>query len=119
MPLYPFINPETGEEKDIFFAMTGEKKYTDEDGVEWKRSFITPQVNTVGSIDPWSSNDFISKTSTGKGNMGDLMDRSAELSAQRAEQHGGTDPVKKEYFKKYAKERNGSKHLDDPTRGKS
>ena len=73
MPLYPFKNPETGEEKDIFFHMNEDKEYTDEDGVEWARTFTSPQVNTVGSIDPWNSNDFIDKTSNSKGSMGTSM----------------------------------------------
>ena len=61
------------------------------------------------------SNDFIEKTSTGQCSMGDLMDRSAELSAKRAEQNDGVDPVKQKYFKKYSKERGGAKHFDDTT----
>jgi len=111
MPLYPFIHPDTGEVKDIFFHMNEDKSYTDKDGVKWKRSFHSPQLNTQGSIDPWSSKDYVDKTSKG-GTIGDLLDRSSELSSQRAEGNGGVDPLKEKYYKKYSKDRSGAVHPD-------
>ena len=44
--------------------------------------------------------------------MGDLLDRSADLSKERASQNGGVDPVKEKYYKQYSKDRNGSIHED-------
>ena len=44
---------------------------------------------------------------------GELWDHSAEMSAKRAEQHGGKDPVKQEFFEKNASKRGGKKHVDD------
>ena len=38
------------------------------------------------------------------------MDYSKELSAKRAEKSGGVDPVKEKFYKKYANQRNGTKH---------
>ena len=94
MPLYSFSHPQTGEIKDIFFNMKDEpKEFTDEDGVKWSREWSSPQLNTQGSIDPWSNADFVNKTA-GKGTMGDLLDRSKELSDQRAQEAGGKDPEK-------------------------
>ena len=113
MPMYPFENPETNEVKEVFFHMNDEKEYVDSNGLEWKRVFMSPQLNTEASIDPWSNDDFVNKTSNTKGNVGDLLDRSAELSAQRAERHGGVDPVKQKFFENYSKERKGAKHPDD------
>jgi hypothetical protein len=43
--------------------------------------------------------------------MGDMLDYSAEMSAKRAEQAGGVDPVKKKFFEDYSKERKGANHL--------
>ena len=111
MPLYPFSHPDTGEIKDVFFHLKDEKKYIDDSGVEWVREFHSPQLNTQGSIDPWSNADFVNKTNK-KGTVGELLDRSADLSRQRAEQNGGVDPIKQKYYENYSKTRKGSKHPD-------
>ena len=55
--------------------------------------------------------DFVSKTKAKT--YGELWDHSAEMSSRRAEQHGGKDPVKQEFFKKNSEKRGGKKHLDD------
>ena len=111
MPLYPFRHPDTGEIKDIFFHMDDDKTYSDEDGVKWIREFPSPQLNTQGSIDPWNNADFVNKTNK-QGTMGDLLDRSADLSRQRADQNGGVDPLKEKYYENYAKKRKGQQHPD-------
>jgi len=111
MPLYPFTNPDTGEIKDIFFHMNDEKEYIDTDGTVWSREFHSPQLNTQGSIDPWNNADFVNKTNK-DGTVGDLLDRSSDLSRQRASQNGGIDPVKEKFYKDYAKKRRGQKHPD-------
>lgn len=112
MPIYLFQHPKTEEVVELFFGMNDEKKYTDENGIEWKRIYSLPQLNTEASIDPWSNADFVNKTANKKGTYGDLMDRSAELSAQRASQNGGIDPLKEKYYKNYSKARKGAKHPD-------
>lgn len=111
MPLYTFSNPKTGEIKEVFFHMNDEKAYQDEDGLDWVREYGSPQLNTNGTTDPWSSKSFVDKTSKG-GTMGDLLDRSADLSKERASQNGGVDPVKEKYYKEYSKKRNGALHED-------
>ena len=113
MPLYVFQHPEDENlTKDIFFSMNDEKKYTDEEGVEWKRVFLSSQLSCEASIDPWSNVDFVNKTANKKGSYGDLMDQSAELSAQRAKENGGIDPVKQKYYKDYSNKRGGAVHND-------
>tara|TARA_B100001094_G_C17955311_1_gene682675 strand:+ start:87 stop:413 length:327 start_codon:yes stop_codon:yes gene_type:complete len=87
------------------------KEFTDEGGTKWNREWAPPQVNGQGSIDPWSNADFVNKTA-GKGTMGDLLDRSKELSDKRAQEAGGKDPVKEKYYKQYAKDRKGAPHPD-------
>ena len=110
--MYVFESPSTGEKIEIFFAMDDVKEYIDTSGLKWNRVLLSPQLNTEASIDPWSNDDFVNKTSNTKGTMGDLMDRSAELSQIRADAHDGVDPVKEKYYKKYSKDRKGAKHLD-------
>ena len=110
MPLYLFQNPNSEEIKEIFFGMNDEKKYIDESGIEWKRIYSLPQLNTESSIDPWNNADFVNKTANMKGTVGDLLDKSSELSAQRADQNGGVDPLKKKYYENYSKQRGGAKH---------
>lgn len=112
MPFYTFSNPNTGELVDLFFHMNDEKKYIDENGVEWKREYHSPELNATGSVDPWNSKQFIDKTGANKGTVGDLLDRSSDLSKERASQNGGVDPVKEKYYKRYSKERNGAIHPD-------
>lgn len=112
MPLYTFSHPETEEIKDVFFHMNDEKKFTDKDGIEWRREYRSPELNTTGSTDPWDNKQFVEKTGATKGTIGDLLERSADLSKERASQNGGVDPVKEKYYENYSKKRNGSIHED-------
>ena len=91
--------------------MDDDKKYIDEEGVEWRREFHSPQLNTQGSIDPWSERDFVDKTNR-PGKLKDLWDRSRELSEKRADEAGGLDPVKEKKYKEYSKKRHGAVHPD-------
>lgn len=113
MPMYLFENPDTGEVVEVFFHMNDEKSHVDDNGLEWNRVYGNPQLSTRASIDPWSNSDFVNKTAEMQGSMGDLLDQSAELSSKRAEQHGGVDPIKQKYFKKYSEKRQGAKHSQD------
>ena len=116
MPEYLYQHPESEEYKYIFQGIKDTHEYIDNDNVKWNRIFTSPQLNTVGTIDPFDKNQFINKTSATKGNYGDLMDRSAELSAQRAEKLG-SDPIRDKYLNNYAKSRRGLRHSQDE-RGK-
>jgi len=114
MPLYIFQHPETEETTEVFFHMNDDNKvYFDSDGVEWRRVFTTSQLSQDTQLDPYSKKDFVNKTSGG-GTMGELWDRSKELHQKRVEKEG-VDPLRKEYFDQYSKERGGAKHLDDPS----
>ena len=53
-----------------------------------------------------------------KGTIGDMMDKSTELSNMRAKENGGIDPLKTQKFKDYSKERGGLKDPLDPSRKK-
>ena len=111
MPLYTFSHPETKELKDVFFHMNETKEYTDQSGTVWNREYASPQLNANGSVDPWDSKSFVDKTNS-KGKLGDLLDRSSDLSKERASQTGGVDPIKEKYYERYSKERNGAIHAD-------
>jgi hypothetical protein len=53
--------------------------------------------------------DFAEYTKNHRGTIGDLWDRSAELSEKRSKIYG-KDPVKDKYFKDWSKKRKGKKH---------
>lgn len=112
MPIYVFQHPKTEETIEVFFGMNDEKKYIDNDGLEWSRVFLGSQLSTEAKVDPWNNADFVNKTGNKKGTLGDMMNLSEELSAQRAKESGGLDPVKEKYYKNYSKERNGAIHND-------
>lgn len=91
MPAYEFSNPSNPEEKHIVFQGISEVHEYYYQGVKWDRVW---DVFTIGAakVDPNSVQDFLDKTSKG-GTIGDLWDRSAELSAMRAEKNNGVDPI--------------------------
>jgi hypothetical protein len=112
MPIYIFSHPKTGEVREIFFHMNEDKSYTDENGVNWRREYSSPELNASGKSDPWNSKQFVEKTGKERGKLGDMLDMSADLSKERASQNGGVDPLKEKYYKNYSKERNGAIHPD-------
>ena len=111
MPQYSFQNQITGEIIEIFQKMSDEHVYFDENGLKWNRLFTPPQMSFDVKCDPNSVQDFV-KVTNKPGTYGDLWDRSAELSAKRADKNGGIDPVKEQYFKEYSEKRNGQKHQE-------
>ena len=112
MPLYTYEHPITSEEIDVIQGMNDKHEYTDEDGVKWKRVFYSPEASIDSAIDPFSSQSFREKTDSTKGTMGDIMDKSKELSQQRKDKLG-YDPIQQKYFKDYSKKRRGLKHPQD------
>jgi hypothetical protein len=109
MPIYVFQHPVTEEYKELFFGMNDDKVFIDENSVKWRRVYVSSQLNTVGQTDPWSHNDFMEKTSSKKGTVGDMMAHSEELSEKRKD-NMGYDPLKNKYFDNYSKKRGGAKH---------
>ncbi len=115
MPLLPFEHPDTGEVKEFYIPINEPDKHAfarqvDEAGVIWKRVFEVPNLATNTKIDPFSQKDFVQKTNDKKGNMGNVFDLSAEMSAKRAEITGGKDPVKQKFYEDWAKKRPGQVH---------
>ena len=117
MPQYLFRNKITNEFKEVFFHMNDEKIFNGDFGNEkdqWERVFQPPNSSVDTKIDPNNSKDFVEKTRNKKGNIGNLIDQSKELSIAR-ENSMGQDPVKKAYWDKWSKERGGRKPPVVPT----
>jgi len=116
--IYLFHNKETDEYREIEMSMKEYAPYRGENNDEdcWERIYDTPQISmgnsTSKTVDPYSQNEFVERTGKMKGNFGNMLDYSKELSEKRAKDHGGTDPVKEKYFKNYEK-KTGKKHLAD------
>ena len=116
--IYLFHNTDTDEYREIQMSMKEYTPYRGENGDEdcWERVYDAPQISmgnsTAKKINPYSQNEFVERTGKMKGNLGNMMDYSRELSEKRAKDHGGVDPVKRKYFKDY-ENKTGKKHLKD------
>ena len=86
-------------------------EYIDDSGVQWNRIFLSPNAAIDLDADPFSNSKFIEKT-TNAGTMGEMWDRSAEMSDKRASMSGGVDPLRNNYLKNYSKKRGGGAHLN-------
>lgn len=109
MPIYIYQNPKTKEIKEIIQSVHDKHEYI-ENGIKWSRIFTTPQVNTQERLNENSTEkDFSRVTGNQKGSVGDLWDRSKELSEKRKKIYG-EDKVKGKYFKDWSKKRKGKIH---------
>ena len=113
MPLYIYKHPEEEKYTEILQTMMEDHVYVDPDGLEWRRVFTTPNMAIDSSIDPYNAREFVDKTASKNGTMGDMMDCAKELSHERSERNGGVDPVKEKYYKNYSKDRKGAKHFNE------
>lgn len=109
MPIYVYKHPDEEEFREVLQGMNDEHVYEEED-VEWKRVFLSPNASIDNSIDPFNNQQFIDATYKKKGTVGNMMDLSAELSSKRAEKAGGIDPVREKFYSDYSKERGGAEH---------
>ena len=110
MPLYTYIHPETEETIDVVQSVHDEHVYIDKNGVTWQRVFTAPEVNTQGNLKAdCTPKEFSEFTKNKKGTLGDMFDRSAELSEKRRKMYG-KDPVKEKYYKDWSKKRKGKVH---------
>ena len=110
MPEYLYQHPTNGKKISLIQGINDKHQYIDPKGIKWNRLFTSPQINSQEKLSVNSSeHDFARVTSSQKGNVGDLFDRSKELSEKRQKIYG-KDPVKEKYFKDWSKKRNGKKH---------
>jgi hypothetical protein len=109
MPVYIYQNSKTKQVKEIVQSVHDKHEYS-EDGFLWDRVFTSPQLNTQEKLSINSNEkDFSRVTKNQKGTIGDLWERSEELSEKRKQIYG-KDPVKKKYFKDWSKKRKGKVH---------
>lgn len=111
MPIYIYKNDNTGEVAEILQGMNDEHTYL-VDGCQWSRVFTVPGASIDTKIDPFSKNDFMNKTKSKKGTLGDLWDTSKELSEKRKDSLG-YDNMEKKAFNDYSKKRGGRKSLEE------
>lgn len=103
MPTYLFSSPD-GTEIAALVQRMDEPHRCFRNGVEWPRLWTAPQASADTKWDPASPADFVSKTKSKKGTVGDLWDKSRELSDGR-ERIFGKDHVKDAFLRKERKRR--------------
>ena len=110
MPIYTFEHPETGEIIDVIQPMNEKHEYVDKYGLKYNRVYYSPNMAIDSQFDAFSSKDFAEKTRNKKGTIGDLLNKSKELSEKRG--GSGSDPVLKNFYSSYQKD-NGVKHSNE------
>ena len=113
MPEYIYEHPDTGEQIIVLQSIHEEHIY-EINGVTYDRVYTVPQASIDTRVDPYSAKDFRKVKAE---NVGEMWDRSRELSEIRKDKEG-KDPIKEKYFKDYAKKTKGKKHGKDPSRTK-
>lgn len=111
MPIYLFSNPSNENEIIEVIMSVNDKHEYFKDGVKWDRVFTKPNASVDTKWDANNPRDFVNKTANKKGTIGDIMDKSAELSEKREKQQG-IDPIKEKAYSDYSKERGGKEHPD-------
>lgn len=109
MPTYSYSNPSNEDDiVDVFQSMNDIHELII-DGIKWNRVYYVPQASIDANINPFDNKAFIEKTGKARGSVGSIMDRSKDLSLQRAEKNGGKDPLKEKYIDRWKKERKNRK----------
>jgi hypothetical protein len=108
MPIYEYIDDESGEIHEVVQGMNDKHEFYIE-GRKLRRLFSSPNASIDSNIDPSSINQFMEKTSKMRGTIGEMQDYSRELSERRG---GESDPVRQKHYSDYSKKRNGKEHPD-------
>ncbi len=115
MPQYSFARLDNPDVKqDVFYSMKEVPSVgavVEIDGVKWKRVFTKPRMSVDTKVDCHSASDFVKATNKTNDTMGDLYDRSKEMSLKRIEKDG-IDNIKESYYTNYSKRRRGTVHPD-------
>ena len=111
MPTYLFQHPQTRELKEVLQKMNEPHSYVDDEGTEWQRVFLSPNmaVDGHGMNADTTSEEFVRRTKEKNYNLGEMWELSSELSKKR-EQGAGKDHVKEKTSKAYTKKCKGKKH---------
>lgn len=116
MPQYVYKHPKREKYVEVVQGINEPHEYFDKNGTKWERVFTVPNIGIDTKVDAFSQAEFVEKTRGKKGTLGDLIDRSGELSEKRAAKNGGVDPVKEKFFREYAQKRKNKLHPSDPKR---
>lgn len=112
MPIYIYEHPESKERIEIVQSVNDLHVYVDRNNVKWNRVFTLPELNVSSKLNEFSNEkDFANYTKDKKGTLGDLWDKSKELSEKR-EKKFGKDPVKDAYKKNWSKKRKNRKYIE-------
>jgi len=114
MPLFDFQHSETLEVHEVFFHMNDNKVYKGKNGDEegkWVRLYHVPLASIDTKLDPHDKKQFIRRAEKYT-TIGDLVDKSKELSIKR-EGQSGNDEIKRKFFDEYKNARGGKKHVQD------
>lgn len=110
MPEYLYEHPNNGKVISVIQSIHDKHEYIDENGLKWSRIFTAPELNTEGSLKAdCTAQQFSDYVGKKKGTIGDLFDRSKELSDKR-QKAMGKDPLKEKYYKNWSKKRKGKRH---------
>jgi len=110
MPQYLYQHPKNKKIIELVQSVHDKHEYIDSNDLKWNRIYTVPELNTEGSLKAnCTAREFHDYTGRKKGTMGDLFDRSQELSDKRKKIYG-EDPVKKDYLKSWKKKRKNKKH---------
>jgi len=107
MPNYLYQNPTNGQVKQVWQHMNDQHTYQ-ENGIVFNRVWTIPNAAIDTHCDPYSTKDYVKATAKG-GTLGDMFDRSKELSLKRADKEG-IDPVRQSFYDNYQKTHKGRKH---------
>lgn len=110
MPLYTYKHPTEDLYTEVVQSMSEKHEYFDSNGLQWNRVFHSPQasVDTFGSLDPFSSREFVKRTAKKGMTVGEMWDESKKLSDKR-ESKVGKDFVRVNAENAY-KHRTGKPH---------
>lgn len=112
MPIYLYENPKTKEVKEVLQGMNDVHEYS-ENGVKWNRIFTKPTASIDTQLNPNSAADFVNSTKNKNYSIGDLWDKSAELSEKRG---GKEDKLKQKALDDY-KKKTGKHHPSENKTG--
>jgi hypothetical protein len=112
MPLYIYQHPKNKKIIEIAQSIHDKHEFIDNKDVKWNRVFTIPELNTEGTLTAeCTEKQFVEYTEKKRGTVGDLWDRSKELS-QKREKIYGKDPTKEKYKKDWSKKRKGRRFLE-------
>lgn len=114
--IYPFVSLDEKETIDLHYPIKEAPSIGSivvHEGREWRRVFAIPSPTYDSTIiDPNSALAFEKSNDGKRYTLGDVWDKSAEMSARRASKYG-SDPVKQAYYDNYAKSRKGARHPNE------